>query len=243
VERPVRILPVFLVLLAVGCHEKQRLVCTPPLRMDELATGLPAPVNDFALLVDQPSEGRFACVLAIAKLAPDGPNAAEPLLFVPLRSNEQAYWAEQMRGVAAIQKLVFLRPRSTRPEGQSLPTLCATAVRFGAPLLLVYASSQVGPNSAQVLGVLYDADAQQPLATIQASSRMLDEKQEEVSPGAERGDHREQDAGYQAQRHFEGYTLACLRALMHRDSLPATTQPNKWGQPFMERWWIENRNR
>jgi hypothetical protein len=243
VERLIRILPVVLVLLFVGCHEKQRLACTPPLRMEELAAGLPTPVNNFALLVDQPTEGRFACVLAIAKLIPAGNDAAEPLLFVPLRSNEQAYWTEQMRGVAAIQKLVFLRPRSTRPEGQSLPTLCATAVRCGAPLLLVYAASQVGPNSAQVLGVLYDAHVQSPLATIQASSRMLDHEGDEVSPGDKRGDHREQDAGYQTQRHFESNALACLRELIHRDSPAATTQPNKWGQPFMERWWIENRNR
>jgi len=237
-----RSLPLVLIVLLAGCHERRRVTYGPPLHMDELAAGLPAPENDFALLVDQQTEGRFGCPLAIAKLTPDASDPGDPLVLVPLYSNEQAYWSEQMRGVAAVQKLVFLRPRSTRPEGHSVSTLCETAARLGAPLLLTYAPRQLGPNSAQVLGVLYDAESHQPLATVQASSRLLDEDGEEVSPSDKRGDHRAQDAGYQAQRKFEEHTLACLRELIHRDSRPPTTQPHKWSQPFFERWWIENRN-
>jgi hypothetical protein len=30
---------------------------------------------------------------------------------------------------------------------------------------------------------------------------------------------------------------------MHRDTPPTTTQPNKWQQPFIERWWIDWRDR
>lgn len=238
-----RSLTLVLAVLLTSCHERQRVTYGPPLHMDELVAGLPAPENDFTLLVDQQTEGRFGCPLAVAKLTPDANASDDPLVLASLCSNEQAYWTEQMRGVLAIRKLVFLRPRSTRPEGHSVDTLCATTLRLGAPLLLAYAPRQLGPNSAQVLGVLYDAGSQQPLATVQASSRLLDDDGDEVSPNHKHGDHRNQDAAYQAQRKFEEHTLACLRELIHRDSPPATTQPHKWQQPFFERWWLENRNR
>jgi hypothetical protein len=246
VERVARSVPWVLVLAAmlVGCHERPQITYAPPLNMSELAAGLPTPDNDFALLVDQPTSGRFGCPLAIAKLAAgSGAESSGPLVLTELHSNEQAYWTEQMRGVVAIQKLIFLRPRSIRPEEQSLATLCDTAGRLGAPLLLLYAPRQLGPNAAHVLGVLYEAQSRQPLATVRSTAHLLDEKGEEVSPNDERGDHRAQDAGYQAQRKFESYTLACLRELIHRDTRPATTQPHKWSQPYMERWWMMGRER
>jgi hypothetical protein len=223
-----------------GCHERKQVVYVP-LDMSQLAAGLPAGDDDFVLLIDQPTRGRFGCPLAIAKLTAGGGETADPLVLTDLHSNEQAYWAEQMRGVAAIQKLVFLRPRSIRPEEQSIATLCETAGRLGAPLLLLYAPRQVGPNSAQVLGALYDTSSQQALATVHSAVHLLDEEGEEVSPDDEPGDHRDQDAGYQAQRKFESHTLACLRELIHRDRRPATTQPHKWSQPYLQRWWLSGR--
>jgi hypothetical protein len=239
VKRVARSVLWVLVVVLVGCHERRHVAYPPPLTMDELAAGLLTPDSDFALLTDQPTSGRFGCPLAIAKLAAgDAAGSAGPLVLAELRDNEQAYWTEQMRGVAAIQKLVFLRPRSIRPEEQSLATLCDTAGRLGAPLLLLYAPRQLGPNSAQVLGALYDAQSRQALATVRSSAQLFDEDGQESSPNDSRGDRRAQDAGYQAQRKFESYTLACLRELIHRDQAPASTQPHKWHQPYMERWWM-----
>ncbi len=242
-DRVARSVPLMLLALLVGCHERRQIATYgPPLNMSELAAGLPTPDNDYALLVDQQTTGRFGCPLAIAKLmAGAGVDSGDRLVLTDLHSNEEAYWTEQMRGVAAIQKLIFLRPRSIRPEEQTLATLCDTAERLGAPLLLMYAPRQLGHNTAHVLGVLYEAQSQRPLATVRATARLLDEEGEEVSPNDEPGDHREQDAGYQAQRNFESYTLTCLRELIHRDARPATTQPHKWNQPYLQRWWMVGR--
>ena len=236
-----RVVLLSVTLLLSGCHERHAASYDRPIRMDDLAPGLSAPENSFVLLADAHTEGRFACPIAIAKFEPATENGSEGLTLVPLQSHEQAYWTEQMRGVAAVQELVFLRPRSTRPEGQSLTALCDAAKRLGAPLLLIYATSGFGPNSARVLGVLYDTETRQPLATLGASSIILDAEGEEISPASERGDHRNGDARYLAQREFEGHALACLRELIHRDSRPTTTQPHRWSQPFIERWWIHYR--
>jgi hypothetical protein len=236
-----RVVLLSLTLLLSGCRERHAVSYDTPVRMDDLAPGLSAPENSFVLLTDTHTAGRFACRIAVAKFVPAANDAPEKLTFVPLQRHEQAYWTEQMRGVAAVQEFIFFRPRSTKPEGQSLTALCETAERLEAPLLLVYVASGFGPNSARVLGVLYDSATRQPIATLGASSRILDRKGEEVSPNPERGDHRNQDARYLAQRAFEEHALACLRELIHRDSHPTTTQPHKWNQPFIERWWVHQR--
>ena len=228
-------------LLLGACHSRHAVRSERPIRMDDLAPGLSAPEDSFALLTDSHTTGRFACPVAVAKFVPPDADSAAGLSLVSLPPNEQAYWTEQMRGVAAVQELIFLRPRSTKPEGQSLAVLCAASKRLGAPLLLVYAASGCGPNSARVLGVLYDSETCQPLATLGAASRILDPEGEEVSPNAERGDHRRNDARYLAQREFEEHALACLRELIQRDAPNTTTQPNRWNQPFIERWWVHQR--
>lgn len=224
-----------------GCHEERvAFVYEPPLTIDDLARGLEAPNNAFLLLSNTVTTGRFASPLAIAKLEPrqDHLNGAA-LEFVQMKPNEEAYWTEQMRGVIALQELIFLRPRTTKPEGQTLEALCGAARRLEAPLLLIYAPNALGPNSAQVFGVLYDTATHRPLATLHASSTFLDTEGMEVSPDEEEGDFRQVDAHYQAQREFEKHALACMRAVIHLDHSAPTTQPHGWDQPFLERWWIK----
>lgn len=226
-----------------GCHESQPQVTVEPrLDMSDLAAGLSAAESGFTLLVDQQTEGRFSCALAVAKFVASGDGQHGPLEFVSLPPNEESYWLEQMRGVLAVQELVFLRPRTTRPEGQSVAALCDAARRLKAALLLVYAPNGLGPNSAQVLGVIYDTESRAALATLRSNSRIVDPSGAETSPREVRGDLRDRDARCVAQREFEGYTLACLRELIHRDNPPAATQPHEnWDRPFIERWWIQSR--
>lgn len=221
-----------------GCARKHHEIAYEPARgMENLAPGLAAPENGFMLLADQQTDGRFACGLAVAKLIPCEDPQSSGLLLVPMHPNEEACWTEQLRGVDAVRDLEFIRPLSTRPEGQSTADLCQAARRVQATLLLVYAPSRPSANSAQVVGVLYDSATEQALATLRASSRILDEHAEEVAPDHKRGDQRGNDARYQAQHAFEAHALACLRELIHRDSQPTTTQPHRWQQPFIERWW------
>ncbi len=242
-DRPIAIAVVstLAAVVAGGCGGKQEHVVTyaPPVEMGELAAGLNAPSNSYALVTDQTTEGRFACALAIARLgaAVDGDNQAA--LVVPTQPNEQAFWSEQMRGIPAIRELVFLSPRSTRADGPSAPDICNAAQRVGAALLLIYATNTLGPNSAEVLGALYDTKSRTVLATLHASATFIGAEGQQESPDPLEGDHRDEDARYQAQRKFEGYALACLRDLMQRDHKPTATQPHDaWLKPFNERWWI-----
>jgi len=224
-----------------GCATRRSQGYEPRLDLSLLAPGLAAPDNAFTLLAEVHTEGRFACPLAVAKFGWAGDESAPALVFQTLSPEEEARWTEQVRGVAALRDLIFLRPLTVRPEEPTVANLCATAQRLGAPLLLVYAPNVFGPNSAQVFGVLYDTASCHALATLHVSRALRDEEGNEVSPAEKRGDHRDIDAPYQAQRAFEAQTVACLRELIHRDVPPATTQPHHWQQPLTERWWIRMR--
>jgi hypothetical protein len=237
-----------LVFAITGCQTPPRAPETPPpapeppprITFADLAPGLTPPTGDFALLADIHTEGRFSCSLAIAKLAPQA-GAAQPLTFVAVPRNEQAYWLEQMVGVEALRDVQFLRPITTRPEGQELAALCAAARKLKAPLLLVYAQDFADAHGAEIWGVLYEAGGGRALATLHASQQAAS-----VDPNAPPldslpGDHRSIDPRFQAQRTFEAHTLACLRDLIHRDQPPATTQPHRWQTPVIERWWIDYR--
>ncbi len=231
--------------LGTGCapDRPKGVVYEPRIEMQDLVVGLPLPNNEFKLLVDERTEGRFACPVAVAKFVsppPESESAEGELVFQLMRHREQAYWAEQMRGMDAIQYMLFISPRSTAPEGQGIEALCRTASDLGAPLLIVYTPNGYGPNSGQVLGAMYNTKECKPLATLHASDRILDEDGAEVSPFDERGDHRDTDARYQAQRAFEKHAMACLRELTHRDTRPSTIEPHNWHQPYIERWWIRD---
>ena len=160
------------------------------------------------------------------------------LALRPLRAMEEACWTERMRGVRALRDVIFLSPRSTKIEGQTPAALCAAAHRLGANLLVVYAASGLGTNSAQSVGILYDTPTATPLATIYATARILDAEGVESSPNPRIGDHRRDDARYQAQRRFEGYVEAALRELVARDQPSPSTQPSRWQTPLNERWWL-----
>jgi hypothetical protein len=199
---------------------------------------LAAPDNAYVLLTDEHTQGRFACALAVAKLERPEDQSGEPAAVVLVQPIEQALWTEPLRGLDGIREVMFLSPRSVRAEGQGANQICAAANRLGATLLLLYAPNVLGENSAEVLGALYETRTARPLATLRASSTILDAEGRQVSPDRKPGDHRADDARYQAQRKFEREVLACLRALMQRDAHPTTTQPSKWKRPSNERWWI-----
>lgn len=251
--------------LSTGCAPRAPAAYEPRIALADFAPGLRAPADGFELLADVHTTGQFACSLAIAKFAVP-PAATDPALaeprsshdgdapqhavdivpaaavrLVPLDPAEEAWWAEALRGVEAVRDLRFVRPLTTRPEGETIADLCEVAVRLDAPLLLVYARNTYGPNSAQVLGALFETAGRQPLATLRSAARMLDAGGVETAPDEKEGDHRGEDASWQAQRAFEADVLAVMRELIHRDEPPSTTQPHRWHTPPIERWWIKHR--
>jgi hypothetical protein len=233
-----RIVIALVLTLLSACHRQEEVRYEPPLRMTDLAAGVTAPEDGYALLTDAHTVGRFTCPLAVAKLAPQEDMDDSVLRLTAMRPAEEACWTDVLRGVDAIRFVLFMRPTTVAPKPGDLPTLCRVAHEMGAPLLVVYAPNGLGPNSAQVLGVLYDTAEQWPIATFRAAEQYFNDDGEEESPNDETGDLRSIDARYQAQRAFERYVRDCLRDLIERDEPPATTQPHRWKEPVIDRYII-----
>jgi hypothetical protein len=233
------LLCVFVASAMLGCAAQPPGVCERRIHMQELAVDVPPVDNGYRLLAQERTHGRFACSLAIAKLAPG--EEVGTVNLVELAPAEEAYWTDAVCGVSEVRDLQFLSPISVRPDEPDTETLCAAAAAREATLLLLYVSNRYGPNSAQVLGVLYDVPSCQPIASLHASASFLNEQGEEVSPDKRFGDHRETDASFQASRAYEKHLLSCLGELIHNDSPPPTTQPHRWSTPPSERWWLYHR--
>ena len=222
----------------LGCRSRSVVRVQARITQDDLAAGLDAPNNAHLLLDHAVTVGRFACGLAIAKFDPRGEGFEPDLQLSDISPAEQARWDETFRGIASIRELIFLSRTSSQGGRRDPTALCMVARRLGAPLLLIYSPNRHGPNTAQVLGVLYEARDARPIATLHAAARFVDRQGNETPPERRFGDQRERDAGYQAARAFERHALSCLFDLVDLDSTPATTQPHDWQKPWPERWWV-----
>ena len=219
----------------VGCANKQAIVYQRQIQIEELAPDVAPVDNAFRLLTDEATRGRFGCGLAIAKLLPGEASGSVHLVAATLA--EEGYWVSALCGVSEVRDLEFLTPINVRPDEPTTESLCAAAAALNADLLLMYAPNRYGPNSAQVLGVLYDVHGCQPLAVLHASATYLDEEGVETPPDNEWGNQRAVDACYQASRAYERHLLCCLRDLIEKDE-PLPVQPHHWDTPAQERWWL-----
>ena len=214
--------------LLSGCQHTPAATYEPRLTMASLAPGLDAPDNTYLLQVDDQTQGRFPCSLAVARLALPEIEPNGDLVTAEMSPGDEAYWTEAFRGVSAIRDLRFLDRRSLKDDGGGISGLLAAARRIEAPLLLVHAPNRYGPNSAQVLGVLYDVETKGPIAALHTSAHRLNEDGLETAPEEEKGDRRLYDACYQAGRAFEHQAVDCLRDQFRRDELPHEPQPHHW---------------
>jgi hypothetical protein len=141
---------------------------------------------------------------------------------------DQGRWVEAFRGLIFIGDLRFLGPIDLKSRCDGLPAVLAAAQRAEAGLLLTYAPSRCGPNSARVVGILYAVKSGRPLARLQSHMQFLNVDGEECSVDEMRGDQREQDAVYQAARDFECRAVCCVRELACSTPAATTTEPHRW---------------
>jgi len=231
-------LPIALLLtLLGGCHSPPASRYEPRLTMDRLVAGVEPPEDTFTLLVERETKSRFPCSLVIGKLTVSRADPTGPLVLLEMTPADEALWSEAFRGLAAVRDLLFLRPRNAVPSDEpDVDALLDAAQRLGAPLLLLHVVNRFAPNSAQVLGVLYDVPERHPLATIRTVGQYLDEDGEEEPPEKGRGDQRETDARYQAIRQFERQVVACLRAQIRMDRPPPKPEPHRWTPLYLYDW-------
>ncbi|MBN2446006.1 MAG: hypothetical protein JXO22_04740 [Phycisphaerae bacterium] len=224
--------------LTAGCSRQRDTpaVYAPRVEVTDFAQPMEMPTNGYRLLGERATTGRFTCSIAVAKLVATGDESGDPVRLADFEPAEQGYWTEALRGLVGVRDLNYLSPVLFRGKQQPLEDLCATAGDLGAELLLAYVPGRVGPNSAELLGVIYDVANVEPIAALHAERTILNEEGVETTPDeicdeADEEDSRPYDAYYQAGREFEQSTVACLRALMQLDTPSKSTEPHRWSVP------------
>ncbi|MBU0618099.1 MAG: hypothetical protein KKI02_10315 [Planctomycetes bacterium] len=225
----------------LGCASEVPRVYERQIEMRELAAEVAPVDNMYRLEAVDETRDRFACSLAIAKLVPAG--EVGTINLVQMTPAEEAYWVNAVCGLTELSDLQFLSPLSVVPDRPGTDTLRAAAAARDANLMLLYAPNRYGPNSAQILGVLYDVASGRPLAALHASASFLNEEGEEVSVDQETSNQRDNDAYYQASRAGEQHLVHCLGELIRLDSAAPTTQPHRWETPPSQRWWLPKGHR
>lgn len=224
-----------LTLLGNGCADEPEIVLySPPVQLTDFSDPLPLPEEGFLLLQDSDTTGRFSCAMALVKIEALAEEIDFEIQVAPFSMNEQAYWTETYRGINGITDLVFIGPTTVKAAPRPLSVLCDAASGHGAQLLLAYAPAQIGPNSAHLVGVMYDTERCAALATFRETLTLRNGEGDEITAeelSLERElPRREVDAYYIASRRFEDATLMLMRELLLMDS-PGERQDQRWGPP------------
>jgi len=224
------------VLALAGCAAPPPVRYERCLEIHELAGDVDFVSDGYKMLVPARSRGRFGCGLAVAKfVAGDQAGVVNPVRLTPA---EEARWTAAVAGITELRDLQFIPATAATSEEAPIEALCVAADVLRAGLLLVYAPNRYGPNSAQVVGVLYDVAGCRPLASLHASASFLSAEGAEVAPDDTPGDQRGTDGYYQASRAFEQHLRECLLELIRSDLSAPTTQPHGWDTPREDRWWL-----
>lgn len=234
-------MPAILVLLIAvtgllgGCATTPPRAYDAPVNLADFARELKVPDEGYLLFASE-TEGRFPCTLAVSKLTTrqDPFGCGVMIHECGLEPAEQARWTTTFRGSSQIRDLVFLTPITLQPGEADRSARCVTADRLGAPLLLEYVANQLGPNSAELTGIIYDTATCDVLATLNVYRVQTDAAGIEQPPGViaeerEVTDARPFDAFHQAREAFHQAARAAVVELIALDSRPERKQGHRWG--------------
>ena len=239
-------------LLAVlsGCAAKrlEPAVFTPAPHVywEDLSTQPIEPAyNGYRLLAQGPTRGCFPASIGVSRLAiratSGDPIEREPFI-APKPRNEFLMWNRAFDNQMAVSEAFPVWQRDLG-GAQAEPAQIIAAFRaLGARVALVYAQNEFSETEAEMLGVLYDAEAELPLATVHARAHS-------VVPPAE-GQARDDacpwdtDARALVRAKFERLTLECVRALILNDEAEVVEVPAGWkpAEPTRPIVWPPRRN-
>jgi len=239
----------------IGCHEDHVAVQDQPVRHDPdnipppirtispADLGVPSQMSVTDVLTRMGGSGRIAlpAAMAVARVgavdALDRADKATPVvsatatgsgrLDVEAMSLERsAMWNNVANDLPSLREVAVLRTLGLDPRGVGVEDILREAGRQECNLCLIFTIEEEA-GSANVLAVLWNAAAHEPLARIafNETARPLPEKDDSKAKRLSR--RRKYDAAYLAEvrlREVVGHFLWDLS----REGTPTTTQPNPW---------------
>lgn len=217
--------------VVAGCAEKRPAAWTPAPRVvwGEIANQpVPTPVEGYLVSDKKPTAGLFPASLAVARVAvaEDATQVlgVRPILFADPR-NEFLQWNLAVCDQMAVSEIFPIGPSSVGGSPVNPEQVLASFRALGARLGLVYAVNELSPTETELLGILYDVEGAQPVATMHshAVSKVPEEQLEK-----EDLDRWENDSKALARRDFEKSVRASIHELILHDEPPTGALKAGW---------------
>ena len=217
---------------ATGCATPKRAeVWTPAPRVlwGDIATEpVPTPIEGFVVSDKHPTSGLFPASLAVTRVAVAEDETrvlgVRPILFADPR-NEFLQWNLAVNDQMAVSEIFPIGPSSVGGGPVDPEQVLATFRALGARLGLVYAVNELSENETEILGILYDVEAVQPLATMHSRATSTAPAKELEKQDLDRW---ENDSKALARRDFEKSIRTCIHQLIVHDEPPTTARKAGW---------------
>ena len=241
--------------LAAGCHDDSAVVRDEPVRRDPdnipppiralspADLGVPQQMGSADVLMRMGGSGRIALPAAMVVVrvgavdTPDRAGKATPvmttagnegrrLMVEPMSLERSALWNNVANDLPSLREVAVLRTLGLDPRGVGVDEILREAGRQECNLCLIFTIEEE-PSSANVLAVLWNAAAHEPLARIAFNEAARPLPEDEDSKARRLGRRRKYDASYLAEARLREVVGHFLWDLAH-EGTPATTQPNPW---------------
>jgi hypothetical protein len=214
-----------------GCSEEKPPVAYagPTIRAADLGAAEPSlPPTGFVLLEER-SEGRFPCGLAVARLDQPTTNwgAKGGDWELATTKEEMATWWNQLFNNVALVREVLVMDAMTMPVPEDgVPGIVQAAQHLRAGLVLIYGPADAPHGESALTGVVRDTETGKVLAVICARIGPEDFTPHRLDTLDQ--DQRHIDPDYLVARQFEQQVRQCVIKLLRQDVPVLTTQPSPW---------------
>ncbi len=219
---------------SVGCQApKEPIVWTPKpgVGWSHVATQAVAePHDSYQIVTTRQTTGLFPANMSVTRISlePDKGQASviQPGLYADPR-NEFLQWNTAFDDQMAVSE-VFPIDQRDLGGGQADPVQILAAFRaLHARLGLIYAVNELSETESEMFGVLYDTEANEPLAAIHAQALSVSPPTEEPDKD-KRVNMWETDSRALVRAKFERQVHACVRELIRKDQPALVETPTGW---------------
>jgi hypothetical protein len=187
--------------------------------------------GDQILPHEAPSSGRFPAGLAVVRVRANLDDSADAkgLHVAEIPQDQAAYWNQVMDTLPAVREVRLLREYGFDPRGAGSADFLAEAVKSDCSLCVVYGCVKApveGGAIGEIMGVLWDAGAMQPLIVIREPATVVLTDDDEADRDEQR---RAVAAAYRdAECRLRERIRDVIWDLSAMDHPVAATQPNPW---------------
>ena len=217
--------------VTVGCATEQvtRWTPSPRVQWGDISPGDIGTVDQgYRLLLSERTEGLFPASLGVTRFAFVPSDCIEPFgpKLVADPQNEFLQWNYAFDDQMAVSEVFPIAQQNLGGANASADQILRSVHALNGGLGLIYAVNELSETETEMLGVLYDATAAAPLASVHA--RAITIRREEGDEAEDEGGMWETDSRALVRQKFQRQMHACVRDLILQDQPAPVESPDGW---------------